>query len=242
VAVLGAATNVQAYPLLQLDIAGGQYDTDTKTIVATSNPFTLFAILTPGRHDPTLLLDKTYYISAAVSPAWGGDLGSFTWNGSQVDVTGDMVYGKPPIEAFGELQVADHGDLVNHQGDLYPTFFTEFAFQFSSLSRINTYDSSLDRSGPVNNPIGESYLAAFAVDTTNLNPNFVIHFDLYNDLVKACGAEESGIVSDPNCLDIDIRNYAPFGNDAQSPPVPEPASMLLLGGGLVAGAIRKRQK
>jgi hypothetical protein len=41
------ANSALSAPLLQLDIAGGRYDESTKTIVASSNPFTLYALATP---------------------------------------------------------------------------------------------------------------------------------------------------------------------------------------------------
>ena len=59
-----------AVPTLQLDILGGVYDTTTETIVATSDTFTLLAILTPsGGDDINTLLNDTYYISSAITPA-----------------------------------------------------------------------------------------------------------------------------------------------------------------------------
>ena len=241
-AVLALSSTTDAAPLLQLDIAGGVYDTSTRTITATANPFTLYALLTPDAGDNLQKrLDKTYYISAAISPqiSEGRDLGSFSWNGTQVDVTDDMTYGKPPLERFSALQGHDSQDLGNHEG-LYPTYFTEFAFTFSSLTRVETYDTSVDRSGPVASPTGGSYLAAFSVDTSLLNPNFVVHFDLYDEIVRSCGVGELAATNDPACSDIDVRNFAPFANDAQSPPVPEPASMLLLAAGTGVGALRRR--
>ena len=42
------ASVAHAVPTLQLDIAGGVYDWSSKTIVATSSSFTLYALLNPN--------------------------------------------------------------------------------------------------------------------------------------------------------------------------------------------------
>jgi hypothetical protein len=231
-----------AAPVLQLDIAGGHYDRSTKTIVAGSNPFTLTAIFTPPEGtSPTNVrraLLETFYISAAVSPAYqppGASLGNFSFDGQNVDVTGDMTYGKPPIEWFGETQDFDSGDLHGH--DIYPTYFSEFAFNFSPTRRAVTYDSAVTPGGLVPDANGGSYYTSFTVDTRNLDPRYVIHFDMYNTTVHRCGAESAALI--PGCGDVDVQTFAPFSNDAQSPPVPEPASLLLLGAGLGTTTIKK---
>jgi hypothetical protein len=229
-----------AAPLLQLDIAGGRYDDSTKTIVASSNPFVLSAVMTPPPTATQAQLNaamrETFYISAAVSPQYGpagGNLGSFTFAGRQIDVTQDMVYGKPPIEQVAALQGYDPGDLQGHE--IFPTYFTEFAFRFSPLARAQAYDSALTPGGLSPDSAGNAYYASFAVDTRLLDPRFTIHFDLYNTVARNCGLNTLL----PGCTDIDVNYWAPFTHDAQSPPVPEPASMLLLATGVGAGVLRR---
>ena len=64
------------------------------------------------------------------------------------------------------------------------------------------------------------YYAALTIDTSLLDTDYVIHFDLYNTKLKRGG-------------DIDVTQFAPFSHDAQSAAVPEPSTVLLLGSGLV---------
>jgi PEP-CTERM motif-containing protein len=252
IALGGLSANVQAVPLLQLDIADGYFHSgpgDLGTIVARASPFTLYAIGTPSgttqgaSYSLSRLLSETFYISAAVSPQVaepGKDLGYFTANGQTVLVTQDMVFGKPPIEVFGELQGYDSGDLRSHES-IYPTYFTEFAFRFSNptIARVDTYDSVLNSGGPTFNPNGSSLAYSLVLDMSGLNTNYAIHFDLYNERLKLCGAQETALVNGSTCRDIDANQYAPFDHDAQSPPVPEPATLVLFGTSLAAGAVRR---
>lgn len=242
-ALVALSGTAAAAPLLQLDIAGGHYDATTQTIVADGPVFTLSAILTPQQNASqetiNALLADTYYISAGVSPQYGpagGDLGSFTFDGQSVDVTGDMVYGTPPIDTLGID--ADPGDLAPH--GVYPTYYQEFGFQFSPLNRAIEYNVQDNPGGLTPDPAGTSYYASFSVDTSLLDPNYVIHFDLYDTLVHNCGNGRNTL---PGCLDIDVDHFAPFSHDAQSsPPVPEPATMILLGSGIGAGVLRRLRR
>ncbi|MBI5234807.1 MAG: choice-of-anchor N protein [Deltaproteobacteria bacterium] len=213
---------VQALPTLQLDIANGVYDPVSKTIVSSADKFTLYAFLLPGKTQAPVT--GAYYISAALVATNGktigaGNFGSFSFNGVQKNVTNDMVFGTPPLEANLAF---DPGDLSKH--GIYPTYFNEFSFKFNSNNETAQYNTQ-DRAKagtPINiapNPNnGNMYYAAFSVDTTLLAPGYAIHFDLYNEKVRRG--------------DTDVNLFAPFSHDAQSrAKVPEPATALLIGAG-----------
>ncbi len=229
IAVLMTATFAQAIPSLQLDIQGGIYDPISQAIVASSDPFTLYAYLIPDNNPngPNALLADTYYISAAVVPQVGPagqNLGSFSFNGIPINVTTDLVYGNPPIETS---QLHDPGDLPPH--GIYNTYFAQSAFNFDPANKALAYNvSDTPGAGPTADPNGTMYFQSFAIDTRALNSGSFIHFDLYNTLN---GLSFQGVL---NGGDVDINSFAPFSQTAESPhSVPEPASLLLLGLGLI---------
>jgi hypothetical protein len=234
-------TTAEAVPLLQLDMKDGVYDTSSETIVGPGGgPFTLYAILSPkatwSQDVINYFLGQTYYISVAVTPAIGpapADLGSFVFQGSNVDVSADMIYGTPPVETLSSY---DTGDLENHQ--IYPTFFQQFSFQFQSADKALTYDSALTPGGPTPSTTGGSYYATFTGDTSLLNANYELHFDTYNTMLLYCAGN-----ADSACRDLDVDIYALFSHDAQtSHEVPEPTTMAGMMVGLAGvGAWRRRQ-
>lgn len=226
------STGAYAIPTLQLDIGSGTYDHTTDTITAQGNVFTLYAYLIPDRYN---MLTDTYFVSAAVSPriSEGLSIGSFDFNGDTIRVTEDMTYGVPPLENIAELQGWDKGDLPKHS--IFPTYFYEFEFSFSSSNQISQYNTQ-DRAisgAPIDldpNSSGGMYYTAFTVNTSNiLSDDYVIHFDLYNTKLVRGG-------------DIDVSQFAPFSHDAESTisRVPEPGSLLLVGSGLVGLYLRGR--
>jgi PEP-CTERM motif len=244
--ILGAS-RVEAVPMLQLDIIGGYYDAATQTIVSNGPTFTLVALLTPGPEwdTATALLD-TYYLSAALTPQMGpthSSIGSFTydptWDGlpaTSVDVTSDMTYGTPPLE--GGDASHDGGDLGGHS--VYPTFFSEFAFNFSSLQRAEGYNTALSPGGlvPTSDYSGTFYRTFdFALSFPS---NYQLHFDLYDTYLRS---QCTGPNRLSTCnLDEDIDHFAPFSHDASSGVIPEPASLLLLATGLAFSAKRLRKR
>jgi hypothetical protein len=234
------AARAEAVPLLQLDVLNGVYDTDSDTIVASGEDFTLVAILTPGTNakaaEIATLLANTYYVSAALIPGEAQTSGSFSWNNNVYNVTSDMTYGTPPFEAGDQSH--DSGDLSTHGA--FPAYFREFAFQFTATQRALRYDSERDPGAltPTSATKTISYYMLFDI-TTSVGSTSAIHFDLYNTVFKECAKKNPGCVKDE-----DVGQFAPFSHDAESghspdepvSSVPEPSNLMLIGIGVVAAA------
>jgi hypothetical protein len=60
-----------------------------------------------------------------------------------------------------------------------------------------------------------------------LSPEYAVHFDLFTEYLQKKKSK---------------LEAAPFSHDAESAPVPEPATMLLLGSGLIGFAAAGRRK
>ena len=236
-ALVGMSTFANAIPTLQLGIAGGTYNLATETSDAQSSIFSLYAYL---KEDATNLIADQYFVSMAVTPKLGpigATLGSFTVNGATVNVTADMVYGTPPLDA-----VLSDGSLGSHS--IFETYFYEKSFFFDALNQSLPFNTEfIDDSGPLAG--AGMYFKKFDIDVTNLDKKYAIHFDLYNTKLITCKLKDNACVPG----NLDVTQFAPFSHDAQSGPggggpsneTPEPAPMFLLGLGLLGMAWMRRK-
>jgi len=218
-----------AIPTLQLDIAGGTYDGSTETIVTTDTTFTVYAYLNADT------VGDTYYLNISVNPDPGTypddvDLGSFSINGGpQIDVTGDMIYGYAPYDDTGW----DGQDLPPH--GIFPTYYLEYEFDFIESDTTTGYNTQDNPGAGLFDDAGnDMYYVEFEIDTSDFNYDYgdgsSLHFDLYNTVVQ-----------ERRFSDIDVDDFAPFSHDAEAVPVPEPATALFLGIGLLGFFISGRK-
>ncbi len=235
------STAASAVPVLQLDIAGGQYANASETIVTSADAFTVYSYATPsGNVSSSSILGTTFYLSVALTPETtpnGANLGSFTVNGHTYLATQDMTFGVPPIETNGTAS-HDGGDLGAH--DIYSTHFVEIPFTFTAANRSGEYNTA-DHAGQGPIAGNDMYYAAFSVDKSLLSNSKQLHFDLYSVNQSDSSRRNGGDV------DRDINRFAPFSHDAGTiarpgAPVPEPTAALVFGAALLITSYSTRRR
>jgi hypothetical protein len=249
------AAGAWAVPTLQLNITGGTYDATTQTVILDTGA-TSFVVNAYLDADNKNAAGDDYALSVALAPKTGPadvNLGSFQINGSTVNVTADMVYGVPPLEAV-HLQSHDPGDLSTHS--IFHTFFYETAFDFSGASTtavVNTEDTPGYDPTAAANSGSDLHYRQFSIDLSSLDQVTLgpigLHFDLYNRSVCSDTKGQCQVVGD-----VDQSKFAPYSHDAEwvppaggrNPPggeLPIPAPLALISlGGLLLGWLRRSEK
>lgn len=248
-----------AVPYLQLDIiddAGKTYDTVTDTIVSNSPTFTLRALIDTGSSHHTKDSNQ-FVISMAILPSMelsdGQDgIGSFTFTYDEegvlvekpYDVTGDMVFGTPPIDTYEDPNLEPVDSSLPTHG-VFETYYSEFKFNLAdgdvSKDVVDLDFEYGDRYNTENDtPEGGDDLvyAEFLVDLTLIPEDMYVHFDFYS--------------LDPSGKKFLIK--APFSHDAEGEGgggdgdddyvIPEPGTLILFGFGLIglAGVGRRKSE
>lgn len=228
---LALAAPAAALPMLQLDIAGGTYDTVDQTTVANADVFTLRTLLKANSSNVAV----PYFLSVAIEPGLAHsnpapDIGTFKING--VAYTGSMLtWGTPPTSVADNVS----GNLASH--GIYPTYYLELQFSFANAGTVSAYNVQTDARAS-----GVLRFVDFQVDVSGLRSAYNLHFDLYNERFRN-GDYLGG-----------VDRFAPFSHDAASgsggyePPltvrVPDTASVagLAFGGiALLLVASRRRR-
>lgn len=242
-AMLGSLVSQAAHavPSLQIDILSltTTYDDVNEDVVTENSAFILRVLGGTGGEGKPVSLGTEYRLSAAITPKTGplsATLGSFLLNGNQIDATGDMTFGTPPVELF-----ANPDTLPGH--GIFDTFFMEEAFEWNiaNVTQVNNVEDNPGGSTGSCDPQIEAclFFLDFSVDIAQLDPSVELHFDLYEPEF-----DSNGVITG-------VAEKAPFSHDANTngripPPdtgIPEPATIALFGAGLVGfGFVARRRK
>ncbi|MFA5093589.1 MAG: choice-of-anchor N protein [Candidatus Omnitrophota bacterium] len=209
------ASNAYAIPDLQLNIPGGKYVYDFNGDGSIGGPFDEGIVTNASNFDIQALLkhgidanigSQTYYISTAL----------LNKDGSAADITsiipGISINGTP-ISAASWIY-GTPTDLPEH--GVFPTYYYPLTFNYSTGEFVadgifNVADAS--------EGTADGYIRSFNVNIDSIGADQALVFDLYAYETNPSGKQK--II------------FAPFSHNASYNHTPEPASLTLLGLGLL---------
>ncbi len=208
-----------AVPKLQLYIPGATYDTDTETWVYPGLEYELWAIGAANEQGITI---EDVKLAAAVKSDQTGSI-AITPLGGMTSLTGTFFEDSIPVKGDGK-ELPRHG--------IYPSDFYEFPLGDFILTEtgIPDFTQGYDPQNPV--PTNNYGLIQKFYVTVTGGYDWV-HFDLYNHIEG-----ENKALFAPFSHDADAED----GGGGGTNPIPEPATILLVGFGIagLGGTFRKR--
>jgi len=151
------------------------------------------------------------------------DLGSFVLGSLTIDVTGDMVYGTPPLDVdLDPKDLADHG--------IFETYYYEQPFTLDPAKTTGLYNSQDTPGGP-SVAGSDLYYQDFKVDVSGVASGYTIHFDLYTMKTIERQGELVNVIAD----------FAPFSHDLETVPTPGALMLGVMGIGMVNSFLRRKR-